>query len=180
MALVALVAMFVAGSAAAARNRKLVEGTVYDTTCATLCAPECPPPPHCGPITDRAVDAVVCAQARRLIVCPLAAAPRIASPAICLQGSPCGGGAYPVYSGEGGVVTARRRAYTEPSVTIPVVEGHFQRRLGPGEWVFRIYLAERDCWNGEPVALHITPKQGSPIPLPFDVRDDCVAHPDTP
>src|ERR1700709_586050 len=104
--LVALVAGLVAGSAGAAGQKKLVEGTVYDTTCATVCTPECPPPPHCGPITQAQTTKVVCAQrAASLIVCPLY------KPAVvCVQATPCPGTTvYPVYSGEGAVVKVRKR-----------------------------------------------------------------------
>ena len=160
------------GSAAAAGNRKLVEGTVYDTTCATTCVPQCPPPPHCGPIPAAGGSAdTVCAQ--RLIVCPLAASPRI-----CLQGSPCGGVVYPVYSGEGATVNVRRRGSPTVIATLPVVEGHFEIRLGTGQYVIHPYLSEEPCWSGMPWRVKIFPREQGPIPFSLEVSNGCVAHPD--
>jgi hypothetical protein len=156
---------------ASAGNRKLVEGTVYDTTCATACTPECPPPPHCGPIpTARASADIVCAQRR--IVCPLAASPRI-----CLQGVPCGG-IYPVYSGEGATVNVRRRGSATVIANLPVVEGHFKLRLGSGAYVIHPYLPEEPCWSGIPVTLQVSRRAHSPVLATVDVSDGCVAHPD--
>ena len=68
------------GIASAAGNKKLVEGTVYDTTCATACLPECPPLP-CGPITAGGNAGVVCAMSERMIACPLSRASVI----VCVQ-----------------------------------------------------------------------------------------------
>jgi hypothetical protein len=156
--------------AASAGNRKLVEGTVYDTTCATSCVPECPPPPHCGPIpAARASADIACAQ--RLIVCPLAASPRI-----CLQGSPCGGVVYPVYSGEGATVNVRRRGSPTVIATLPVVEGHFEIRLGPDEYVFHPYLPEESCWPGSYETVTVPPRWRGPVPAAIDVFDRCVAN----
>jgi hypothetical protein len=174
--LVALLAsvMTLAPGVASAGNRKLVEGTVYDTTCATACVPECPPPPHCGPITAQAKADIVCAQAQRLIVCPLETSPRI-----CLQGSPCGGGTYPVYSGEGATVNVRRRGSATVIANLPVVEGHFSIRLGPGDYVLRPYLPEESCWSAEPGTVAVAARLKSPVLATVDVSDSCVAHPDT-
>jgi hypothetical protein len=157
---------------ASAGNRKLVEGTVYDATCATTCEPGCPPPPHCGPIpAARVATDIVCAQ--RLIVCPLATSPRI-----CLQGSPCGGVDYPVYSGEGAIVKIRRRGSSKVLASLPVVEGHFKLRLGAGEYVIHPYLPEEPCWSGASATLAVTPRLKSPVPTTLDVANSCVAHPD--
>lgn len=164
-----------AGSAVGAGSRKLVEGTVYDTTCATSCVPECPPPPHCGPITQAARTAVVCAQPQR-IVCPLAGRAD-AAPDFCIQGQPCGV-SYPVYVGEGAVVVIRRRGSATVLATLPVSEGHFQIRLGPGNYVLHPYLPEEQCWSGEPATLKVTAKLQSPIPATLDVANHCVALPD--
>jgi hypothetical protein len=170
------------GSAAAAGNRKLVEGTVYDTTCATGCVPECPPPPHCGPIpAPRSKGDIVCAQdaAARLIACPLTDARATpAAPAICLQGTPCGGVTYPVYSGEGAVINVRERGSSQVLATLPVTEGHFQVRLGPGDYVLHPYLPEASCWSGEVERVKVTAKSAGPIPASIEVTDRCVARPD--
>ncbi|MFT3863172.1 MAG: hypothetical protein QM729_02785 [Solirubrobacterales bacterium] len=149
------------GSAAGAGHRKLVEGTVYDTTCATVCEPECPPPPHCGPITADSRADVVCAQ--RIIVCPLEKATS-ASP-------------YPVYSGEGAIVHVRRRGSAKVLAQLKVVEGHFKIRLGPGEYVLHPYLPEEQCWSGEPELVKVTAKTQGPIPASLQVSDSCAAHP---
>jgi hypothetical protein len=167
------------GSAAAAGNRKLVEGTVYDTTCATSCLPECPPPPHCGPITARMLNAVVCPQAQRAIVCPLTVSGAgAATPRICLQGSPCGGITYPVYSGEGAVVNVRKRGSSNVLTTLPVLEGHFKIRLGAGEYVLHPYLPEAQCWSGLVERVKVTAKTAGPIPASIEVTNACVAYPD--
>jgi hypothetical protein len=169
--LVAVVAGPVAGSAAAGGTKKLVEGTVYDTTCAASCVPECPPPPHCGPITQSTTAKIICAQRQRLIVCPLYAG----SPRICLPSSNCG--AYPVYTGEGAIVKVRKRGSATVLATLPVVEGHFKIRLGVGEYVFHPYLGEELCWTGEPVMQTVTSRLRSPVPVTLDVGNSCVAHP---
>jgi hypothetical protein len=170
--LVVAAAGLVAGSATAAGTKKLVEGTVYDATCATSCTPECPPPPHCGPITQAAKAKVVCAQrAARLIVCPLAK-----RSVVCVQ-APCPGNTvYPVYSGEGAVVKVRKRGLATVIATLPVVEGHFEIALGGGQWVFHPYLPEEPCWSGEPWRVKVWPKEQGPIPLPLLVSDNCVAR----
>jgi hypothetical protein len=176
LALVALVATFVAGSAAAAGNKKLVEGTVYDTTCATACVPECPPPPHCGPITVQREERIVCPMAeRRIIACPLSRASVI----VCVQAEGCPGTSNPpVYSGEGAVVNVRTRGSAKLLATLPVSEGHFSIRLAPGEYVLRPYLPEPQCWSGEPVRITVAARTKGPVPASVDVSDSCVAHPD--
>jgi hypothetical protein len=174
VALVALAALL--PGVASAGNRKLVEGTVYDTTCTTTCEPGCPPPPHCGPISAaRASADVVCAQ--RIIACPLqtAAAPESSSP-VCLPASGCV--TYPVYSGEGATINVRRRGSSKVLTTLPVVEGHFKLRLGAGEYVIHPYLPEEPCWSGSPVTVQVSRKARSPVQATIDVGDGCVAHPD--
>jgi hypothetical protein len=169
--LVAVVALGT-GSASAGGNKKLVEGTVYDTTCATACVPECPPPPHCGPITQSAA-AVICAQrAKPAIVCPLY------TTVVCVQ-APCPGPAvYPVYSGEGAVVKLRRRGSAEVLATLPVVEGHFKIRLGFGEYMVRPFLPEPECWSGAKTAVWVSREFKGPLPASLHVSNHCVAHPD--
>jgi hypothetical protein len=174
--LVVAVAGLVAGSAAAAGPTKLVEGTVYDTTgvvCAT-CAPECPPPPHCGPITQEQTTKVICAQrAARLIVCPL-----YKSAVVCVQ-TPCPGPRpYPVYSGEGAVVKVRKRGSSTVLATLPVVEGHFTVRLGLGEYMMRPFLPEPQCWSGPKMAVWVSGSLQGPLPSSLYVSNSCVAHPD--
>lgn len=167
---------FVAGSAAAAGNKKLVEGTVYDTTCATACLPECPPPPHCGPITAMREKFIVCPMAERMIACPLSRASVI----VCVQAEGCPGtSSPPVWSGEGGLVTVRKRGSATTLTKLPVVEGRFSTRLAPGEYVLRPYLPEPQCWSGEPARVTVAAKAKGPIPASVDVSDSCVAHPDT-
>jgi hypothetical protein len=185
VALFALATIFAglgSGSAAAAGNRKLVEGTVYDTTCATACRPECPPPPHCGPITaQRASSNIVCAQPqKRIVACPLADPPSTgASSQACVPDTPCGeDGTYPVYPGEGATINIRRRGSATVIATLPVVEGHFKIRLGPGEYVLHPYLPEPQCWSGIPAALKVPARWKGSIPAPISVGDSCVAHPD--
>src|ERR1700760_11120 len=79
LALAALIAVLVSGSATAAGGKKVVEGTVYDTTCSGVsCGVECPPPPHCGPITAGAKRRIVCPLTKRMIACPLSRASAIA------------------------------------------------------------------------------------------------------
>jgi hypothetical protein len=173
--LLTLIAGLGSGSAAAG-NRKLVEGTVYDTTCAISCTPECPPPPHCGPITADSSAAVVCAQRqKRLIVCPLEKANSVI---VCVRAEGCPTSLYPVYSGEGAVLKVRRRGSATVLATLPVVEGHFKIRLGPGEYVIHPYLPEEPCWSGEPEQLKLTARTQGPVVISVDVGNSCVAHPD--
>lgn len=150
------------GSAGAAGHRKLVEGTLYDTTCVTVCEPECPPPPHCGPITadSRAGADIVCAQ--RVIACPLA--------------KTAAASAYPVYADEGAVVNVRRRGSATVLAQPQVVEGHFKIRLGPGEYVLHPYLPEAQCWTGEAERVKVTARTQGPIPASLTVSDSCVAN----
>ena len=168
--LVAVVAGLGAGSAAAGGTKKLVEGTVYDTTCATSCTPECPPPPHCGPITAKAK--IVCAQRRRMIACPLAR-----RTVVCVQ-APCPGplpGS--VYSGEGATVNVRKRGSATVLTTLPIVEGHFEVRLGPGEYVLHPRLSEEPCLVGVPLNVRVTARTQGPIPVSLTVGNTCVAKP---
>jgi hypothetical protein len=176
LAIVALVAMFAAGSAAAAGNKKLVEGTVFDTTCAGLaCGVECPPPPHCGPITAAGTNsAIVCPMAARMIACPLSRADVI----VCVQAEGCPGTTDPVYSGEGGVVKVRNRGATTVLTTVPIVEGHFKVRLAPGEYMMRPFLPEPQCWAGTKIAVLVSTKLQGPVPASLWVENSCVAHPD--
>jgi hypothetical protein len=174
LGLVVLVAAMAlgAGSASAGGNKKLIEGTVYDTTCATSCTPECPPPPHCGPVTQSSKAAVVCAQqAKPAIVCPLY------KTVVCIQ-APCGGAVeYPVYSGEGAIVNVRRQGSATVIAQLPVVEGHFKIRLGPGRYVLHPVLPEEQCWTKEWWKVQVTARQKGPIPVSLDVANSCVAHP---
>lgn len=171
--LVALVAVGVGlgSGTAAAGNKKLVEGTVYDATCVAVCMPECPPPPHCGPIpAPQSRSATICAQAA--IVCPLY---RDAA-RICLPSSNCGG--YPVYMGEGSLVNVRRRGSAMVPARLPIVDGHFKIRLGPGEYVFHPYMAEEQCWSAEPTIAGVTARLKSPVPVTLDATNRCVVHAD--
>lgn len=174
--LLTAVAGLVAGSATAAGTKKLVEGTVYDTTCleTSTCEPPCPPPPHCGPVTARA--RIICAQ-RRIVACPLSAtAATETSPPVCLPASGCF--TYPVYSGEGATVNVRRRGSATVLMTLPVVEGRFTVRLGPGEYVLHPHLSEEPCWSGSASTVAVNAKWRGPVPASVDVRDSCVARPD--
>ncbi|HTT93198.1 MAG TPA: hypothetical protein VMF55_00880 [Solirubrobacterales bacterium] len=166
--LVVAVAGLAAGSATGAANRKLVEGTVYDATCATVCAPECPPIP-CGPVGQGARGAVVCA--RRLIVCPLAR-----RGIECVK-APCPG-TDPVYAGEGAVVKVRRRGSARVLATLPIVEGHFKIRLGPGYYEMRPFLPEPECWSGMKREVLVTAKAKGPVSAELRVANSCVVHPD--
>jgi hypothetical protein len=153
---------------ASAGDQKLVEGTVYDTTCVTVCMPECPPPPACGPVPQQGKRNAICA--RGAIVCPLY---RDAA-RICLPSSNCGG--FPIYSGERSLVHVRRRGSATVLARLPIVAGHFKIRLGPGEYVFHPYLAEEQCWSGEPVRTTVTARLRSPVPVTIEVSNGCVAH----
>lgn len=172
--LVGLITVLVTGSAAAAPHKKLVEGTVYDTTCATACLPECPPPPHCGPITAGAKTAIVCPMAERVIACPLSRASVI----VCVQAEGCPGTTNPpVWSGEGGVVTVRKRGSATVLAKLPITEGHFSTPLGAGEYVLRPHLPEPGCWSGGPVRITVSFDVSGPVSAALDVRNSCVAQP---
>jgi hypothetical protein len=175
----ALLAGLGSGTAAAAGTTKLVEGTVYDTTCSTVtCGVECPPPPHCGPITaDRASAAIVCPlRERRIIACPLT---KTDSVIVCVQAEGCPPtSGYPLYSGEGAVVKVRKRGSATVLATLPVVEGHFKIRLGAGEYMMRPFLPEPQCWSGDVMAVWVSLKLRGPVPALLHVADSCVAHPD--
>jgi hypothetical protein len=170
--LVMLVALAVvcvgSGSAAAAGNKKLVEGTVYDATCVAACVPPCPPP--CGPIpAPQSRSKVICAQAS--IVCPLRTSPRI-----CLPSSNCGGS--PIYTGEGSLVNVRKRGSDTVLARLPIVEGHFKIRLVPGAYVFHPYMAEEQCWSAAPVTASVSVKSRSALPVTLDATNRCVVHAD--
>jgi hypothetical protein len=169
--LVALAIVFagVGSGTAAAGQKKLVEGTVYDATCVAVCMPECPPPPHCGPIPARSRSDVICAQAA--IVCPLYASPRI-----CLPSSNCG--SFPIYTAEGSLVNVRKRGSATVLARLPIVAGHFNVRLSPGEYVFHPYYAEEGCWSGEPVTAKVTAKLMGPVPVTLNATNTCVVHAD--
>jgi hypothetical protein len=156
------------GWASAAGNAKVVEGTVYDATCVAVCMPECPPPPHCGPLPQAGKSNVICAQAQ--IVCPLYGA----SPRICLPSTNCGG--FPVYAGEGSLVNVRKRGSTTVLARLAIVEGHFKIRLTPGEYVFHPYMAEERCWSAAPTVAKVTAKLKSPVPVTLDATNRCVVH----
>jgi hypothetical protein len=157
-ALVLLFAGLGSGTAAAG-NKKVVEGTVYDTTCVAICSPHCPPPPHCGPIpAPKWRSAVICAQAS--IVCPLY---RIASP-------------NPIYTGEGSLVNVRKRGSATVLARLPIVEGHFKIRVAPGEYVFHPYLAEEQCYSAEPITAAVSPKSKSPVPVTLSATNRCILH----
>lgn len=155
---------------AATGSKKLVEGTVYDVTCVTVCQPPCPPP--CGPVPapQRGPHAVICAQAS--IVCPL----NEAAIRICLPSTNCGGS--PIYAGEGSLVNLRRRGSATVLARLPIVEGHFKIRLGPGQYVFHPYMAEERCWSAEPVTARITRKLKSPVLVTVNATNRCVVHAD--
>ncbi len=142
-----------------AGQKKLVEGTVYDTTCVTVCRPECPPPPRCGPGPERGRNAI-CAQAS--IVCPLY---RIAP-------------GTPVYAGEGSLMNVRERGSTTVLARLPIVEGSFEVRLEPGEYIFHPYLAEERCWSAAPVVTRVTARSRSPVRVAISATDRCVTHAD--
>jgi hypothetical protein len=171
VASVALAAGLGSGSAAAAGSKKLVEGTVYDATCVAVCQPECPPPPHCGPVpATQSRSAAICARAA--IVCPLYRA----TADICLPSSNCAG--YPVYTGEGSLINVRRMGSATVIARLPVVEGHFTIRLAPGQYIFHPYMAEEQCWSAEPWRVQVTARDHSPIPTTLGATNNCVVHAD--
>jgi hypothetical protein len=174
-ALVLVLAGLGSGTAAAG-NKKLVEGTVFDTTCPGTTCGGCPPP--CGPIpVPQTRSKAICAQAS--IVCPLASAKRAtASPDFCIQGEPCGV-SYPIYTGEGSLVNVRKRGSATVVARLPIVEGHFKIRLAPGEYVFHPYMAEENCWSAEPATAAVTAKQPGTVPVTLDATNRCVVHPDS-
>jgi hypothetical protein len=141
-----------------------------------VCGVECPPPPHCGPITAAGTNsAIVCPlEERRMIACPLSRASVI----VCVQAEGCPGTTDPpVWSGEGGVVTVRKRGSTSLLAKLAVVEGRFSTRLAPGEYVLRPYLPEPQCWSGEPTTLSVVARAKGPLTAAVSVRNSCVAHP---
>ena len=157
-ALVAVFACLGSGTAVAG-NKKLVEGTVYDTTCVAVCRPECPPPPHCGPVpVTNGKRNVICAQAA--IVCPLY---RIAP-----------GGS--IYTGEGSLVNVRRMGSATVIARLPVIDGHFNIRLAPGQYIFHPYMAEEGCWSAEPWRVEVSPRQQGPIATSLGATNTCVMH----
>lgn len=173
LASLALAAGLGSGTAAAAGNKKLVEGTVYDTTCVAVCQPECPPPPHCGPVPVTKVKRnVICAQAA--IVCPLY---RVA-PRICLPSSNCAGD--PIYTVEGSLVNVREMGSATVIARLPIVEGHFKIRLAPGQYIFHPYMAEEQCWSAEPRRVQVMARDHSPIPTSLGATNNCVVHADAP
>jgi type 1 fimbria pilin len=158
-ALVLLFACLGSGTAAAAGNKKLVQGTVYDSTCFRVCQPGCPPPPHCGPIpAPKSRSDVICAQAS--IVCPLY---RIAP-----------GGS--VYTVEGSLINVRKVGSAAVIARLPVVEGHFKIRLAPGQYIFHPYMAEEQCWSAEPWRVEVSARERSPIPTSLGATNNCVVH----
>ncbi|HEY5333291.1 MAG TPA: hypothetical protein VIJ21_07045, partial [Solirubrobacterales bacterium] len=119
--------------------------------------------------------AIVCPlRERRIIACPLA---MTASAIVCVQAEGCPTSGYPVYSGEGATIKVRRRGSATVLATLPVVEGHFKIRLGPGEYVLHPSLPEEPCWSGEPWQVKVTARTQGPIPVSLNVSDSCVAHP---
>jgi hypothetical protein len=158
--LLLVLVLSLAPTSASAGTQKLVEGTVYDNSCGAVCLPECPPPPHCGPLpAPQARSAVVCAQTE--IVCPLY---RLAP-----------GGS--IYTGEGSLVNVRRRGSEGVIARLPIVEGHFKIRLDPGEYVFRPYMAEEQCWSADQVVTTVTAKSVSPVGVAMSATNRCVVHP---
>jgi hypothetical protein len=144
---------------AVAGNKKLVEGTVYDTTCIAVCQPECPPPPHCGPIpVTNGKRNVICAQAA--IVCPLY---RIAPGAS-------------IYAGEGSLINVRKLGSAAVVARLPIVEGHFKIRLAPGQYIFHPYMAEEQCWSAEPWRVKVTPREQGPIATSLGATNNCIVH----
>jgi len=169
LAVLAIALAGLGSGTAAAGNKKLVEGTVYDTTCVAVCMPECPPPPHCGPVpVTKGKRNVICAQAS--IVCPLYRA----APRICLPSSNCGG--FPIYSGEGSLVNVRKRGSATVIARLPIVEGHFKIRLASGEYVFHPYMAEEQCYSAETVMARVTARLSSPVPVTLNATNSCVVH----
>jgi hypothetical protein len=176
LALAALVMALVTGSAAAAGNKKLIEGTVYDTTCAAVaCGVECPPPPHCGPITAQSEEQIMCPMGERMIACPLSRASAIA----CVRAEGCPGTTtYPLYAGEGGVVKVRKRGSTAVLTTVRIIEGRFRIKLVPGYYAIRPFLPEPECWSGAKLTVWVDPAHPGPVPSTLRVANSCVAHPD--
>src|ERR1700742_4595309 len=172
LVLVVALAALGSGAAAATGNKKIVEGTVYDVTCATGCLPECPPPPHCGPITAGAKTGIVCPMSDRMIACPLSRASVI----VCVQAEGCPGTTGPpVWSGKGGVVTVRKRGSAKVLAKLPITYGHFSAPLGAGEYVLRPYLPEPKCWSGEPARITVDVGTRGPVSASLDVRNNCAA-----
>jgi hypothetical protein len=166
LTIVGLVTVFAAGSATAAGPKKVVEGTVYDTTClGTTCG--CPTPPCGGPVTQGRPD-LICAEPQRKIVCPLAKV----APDFCIQGQPCGT-VYPVYEGEGAYVKIRKQGFSNVIATVPVVDGHFKVALGFGEYVMRPLSAEPQCWLGTKQAVLVSRGLHGPAPASLYVNSSC-------
>jgi hypothetical protein len=160
---VLLAALVWAASAQAAQPSSGVRGTVLDTTCASGCQAECPPPPVCrGPH----------ACTGRLIVCPLNRSPLICTQAGC-PGPPIV--RYPLYEGTAATVLVRRAGAAKPLMRVPVNGGHFDARLAPGRYVLRAVVGE-PCWTGTRQTVKVEAGRFGAATL--EVSDGCVAHPD--
>ncbi len=170
----ALVAMVLAAlvwvSAAQAQPSSGVRGTVLDTTCASGCQAECPPPPVCrGPHACTA----------RLIACPLdrSFSESRSESLVCTQAG-CPGPPivrYPLYEGEAATVLVRRAGAAKPLMRVPVNGGHFNARLAPGRYVVRATVGE-PCWTGTRQTIVV--EAGRFAAATLEVNDGCVAHPD--
>jgi hypothetical protein len=157
-----------AATAQAAQPSSGVRGTVLDTTCASGCEAECPPPPVCrGPHA--------CTQ--RVIACPLSRSQLRSESLVCTQAG-CPGPPivrYPLYEGEAATVLVRRAGAAKPMMRVPVSGGHFDARLGPGRYVLRVHVAE-PCWTGTRETVTV-PTSGFAAAT-LEVNDGCVMHPD--
>lgn len=172
-AVLALLALAVAPALAQARTG--VEGTVLDTTCETGCQPGCPPPPSCraaqpcpqpGAAQPGAGASIVCPLHRAQVFCTVGSASSCPPPPIL----------YPPYEGDGATVLVRRAGSTHVLMRLPVEEGGFHARLGPGRYVLRAHVA-LPCWTGNREAIEVT--AGHLTPVVLQVNDGCVVHPDS-
>jgi len=133
----------------------------------------------CGPITQAQTTKAVCAQ--RLIVCPLYGVPtRVWAPRqVCLPETPCGeDGTDPRLLRRRGDDQYPQARSASVLATLPVVEGHFNTRLGPGEYVLHPHFSEPQCWSGIPAPLKVSARSQGPIAVRSRAANSCVARPD--
>ncbi len=165
---VVLAAFVCASGAQAAQPSSGVRGTVLDTSCASGCEAECPPPPVCrGPHA--------CTQ--RVIACPLSRSQLQSESLVCTQAG-CPGPPivrYPLYEGAAATVMVRRAGAAQPLMRVPVNGGHFNARLAPGRYVIHATVGE-PCWTGTRETIRV--EAGRFVAATLEVNDGCVVHPD--
>jgi hypothetical protein len=83
---------------------------------------------------------------------------------------------YPPYEGTDATITVRRAGSATVMRTVVPQAGQFSIPLGPGRYALSGHVAQ-PCWVGEKQV--VTVERGKTATVSLDVRDNCVAHPDT-